>query len=85
MTDYDPTPGDTAIRQRAERLAREGREDARHEQLLAVGGLVTAIAQLHSPDEVCRECDGCDFGGYAAERPEWPCRTWELLDETAPR
>jgi hypothetical protein len=25
------------------------------------------------------ECDGDDFGGWEADRPEWPCRTVEII------
>ncbi|MFJ1765050.1 hypothetical protein ACIOD2_32315 [Amycolatopsis sp. NPDC088138] len=78
-----PDPADVA-RRRAEREAKEAHEDARHAELLAAGGLAQAVAELHSPDDR-RECGGCDFDGYEAERPEWPCRTWTLLDEQADR
>lgn len=33
-----------------------------------------AILDLHSADGR-GECEGCDFDGYEAERPYWPCRT----------
>lgn len=78
---YPTTPStEDASRWRAEREAREARQDARHAELLTAGGVVAAIAGLHSPDEH-RSCEGCDYGGYEAEAPEWPCRTWDLLDE----
>jgi hypothetical protein len=32
-----------------------------------------AILDLHK--EHNRYCEGCDFGGYEAEAPDWPCRT----------
>lgn len=28
-------------------------------------------------------CVGCDFEGYEAESPDWPCRTAELVAELA--
>lgn len=80
----DDSPGLEAdvARWRAEEQARHAREDARHAELLAAGGVVAEIAKLHSP-EGDRECAGCD--GATEVPPSWPCRTWELLDETAPR
>lgn len=78
-----PDPADVA-RWRAETQDRHAHEDARHAELLAAGGVVAALAALHAPDNR-RDCEGCDFGGYDAEAPEWPCRTWQLLDETADR
>lgn len=27
-------------------------------------------------------CQGCDFDGYEAEEPTWPCRTVEAIIET---
>ena len=45
------------------------------QQLDAVTGTVgRAMLDLHSADER-GECVGCDFDGYEAERPIWPCRT----------
>lgn len=79
------TPSDKDVaRWRAEDAARRTRQDARHAELLAAGGVVAALAALHAPDNR-RDCEGCDFYGYDAEAPEWPCRTWQLLDETADR
>ena len=37
-----------------------------------------AIVALHKPTRAVSdypECDGCDYGGYDGEPPEWPCRT----------
>lgn len=75
-----PSDEDVA-RWRAEEQARHAREDARHAQLLAVGGVTAAMAGLHSPDDArdCRECQWNDF------MADWPCTTWQLLDEKAPR
>jgi hypothetical protein len=33
-----------------------------------------AVLDLHKADG-CGDCEGCDFGGYECEPPEWPCRT----------
>lgn len=72
-----PSAEETA-RWRVERETRHLREDTRHAELLAAGGITTAIATLHSP-EGHRECAGCD--GATEVPPDWPCRTWDLLDE----
>lgn len=71
---------------RHENQARRLRESTRHAGFLASSDAVTrAVAGLHSPADSSHfpECDGCDFGGYEGDRPSWPCRTWELLDESA--
>jgi hypothetical protein len=45
------------------------------EQLAAITDPVSrAVLDLHSADGR-GECEGCDFDGYEAESPEWPCRT----------
>ena len=75
----NPTPPDPADVARWK--ADEVREDARHAELLAAGGAVAAVAELHGPDEP-RRCKACEDGDFMAC---WPCTTWELLDETVPR
>lgn len=35
------------------------------------------IMQLHS--EGPYGCEGCDYGGWEGEAPEWPCRTVNLI------
>lgn len=78
-----PSPEDVA-RWRADEEARQAqraREDARHAQLLATGGVVAAVAGLHSPDDA-RDCKECQDGDFMTS---WPCTTWNLLDEQAPR
>lgn len=79
----NPTPSsdEDLARRRAEEQARHAREDARHAQLLAAGGVVAAMAGLHSPDDH-RDCRECQDGDFMAS---WPCNTWQLLDEKAPR
>lgn len=76
-----PPSDEDVARWRAEREARETREDARHAQLLAAGGVVAAVAGLHSPDDA-RDCKECQDGDFMSA---WPCTTWNLLDEQAPR
>lgn len=36
-----------------------------------------AVLDLHA--NVDRMCDGCEFGGYEAERPSWPCATIDAV------
>lgn len=46
--------------------------------------LTYRLLQLHAPErtfETFYTCRGCDFSGYDAEAPEWPCRTYSLLME----
>jgi len=47
---------------------------------------VRAVLELHRPvvdsSGACPVCRGCDgFDGPEAEPPEWPCRTWTLIQE----
>jgi hypothetical protein len=39
------------------------------------------IMQLHCRNETTfgGTCEGCDYGGYEGESPEWPCRTVRLV------
>lgn len=40
------------------------------------GGLAEDMLTLHAPNERgC--CDGCNFDGYEAEPPAWPCTTYQ--------
>jgi hypothetical protein len=80
LEDFKPALDADVSRWRIDQERRHAREDARQAELIAAGGVGAALAQLHAPDER-RECNGCDFDGWEAERPEWPCRTWVLLDE----
>jgi hypothetical protein len=53
--------------------------------------LAREMARLHAPAQEprlsleprytrsMRVCEGCDWGGWEAEAPEWPCRTAELV------
>lgn len=36
--------------------------------------LARVVIGLHKADER-GDCEGCEFGGYEAEPPGWPCRT----------
>lgn len=50
----------------------------------ATDGLLRQVVELHgptNPSSLGWECEGCDFDGYEAERPQWPCRTTELIAE----
>lgn len=47
-------------------------------QLAAVTDPVARVVlDLHKADD--GRCDGCEYGGYEAERPEWPCSTTEAV------
>lgn len=39
------------------------------------------VRDLHAPvdDEYSLRCAGCDYDGYEAEAPAWPCRTADLV------
>lgn len=43
--------------------------------------LAAEILTLHAPKSAgyLIECEGCDFGGYEGEAPEWPCRTYTVV------
>ncbi|MFB6392700.1 hypothetical protein [Polymorphospora lycopeni] len=49
--------------------------------LAATDGVLRSVVELHAPHGRVSECEGCDFDGYDAERPDWPCRTIELIAE----
>jgi len=82
-----PDP-EAAARQKAERAARLQEHLARHRAVLAtLDGKLAAVLDLHKPHDHGgwdATCDGCDFAGYEAEEPEWPCRTWLLVAEQGP-
>jgi hypothetical protein len=75
-----------ARRIREERDTLAAKHAARHAELLASPDpVVRAVAALHDPGELFTfwlGCKGCDPAGMGAEEPQWPCRTWVLLDET---
>lgn len=69
--------------------ARSAAVDARFARVLARAADPTlrAVLDLHRPviDNPCPwpVCRGCDsFDGPDAEPPEWPCRTWTLIQQT---
>lgn len=66
-------------RWRLQREARKARRDELAQLLQALPpGIVRDIAQLHQRRHG-EECDGCDFAGWEAESPGWPCRTARLI------
>jgi hypothetical protein len=77
-----------AEREQAERTAAEYRRreadraaklNAARTALAAITDPLTrAMLDLHAEDER-GECAGCDFDGYEAESPDWPCRTIEAV------
>jgi hypothetical protein len=77
----EPTPEERAQAEHDAAVAEQRR--AEHDAALAVAreqlaGIVEeparTILDLHRENER-GECEGCDFGGYEAERPYWPCIT----------
>lgn len=42
--------------------------------------IIKAIEDFHS-DNGHRKCSGCDSGDYAVSDPDWPCRTWLLIQD----
>jgi hypothetical protein len=52
--------------------------EARRELAAIADPLTRAVLDLHAEDER-HECGGCDFGGYEAEPPDWPCSTIETI------
>jgi len=67
---------------------RRAEVDARAAPILAGAAdpILRAVLDLHRPVvetscpwPVCRGCDSSD--GSDAEPPEWPCRTWTLVQE----
>jgi hypothetical protein len=59
--------------EREERLA-----EARRKLAAITDPLTRAILDLHAEDGR-HECEGCDFSGYEAEQPDWPCSTVEIV------
>lgn len=52
--------------------------------LAAMAGLARAVLDLHRPTPgVYPECQGCDYAGYEAEPPRYPCRTVQLVADRA--
>ena len=83
-------PGRRADDARA--AARQAEVDERYALVVATTADPTlrAVLDLHrpvieatSPWPVCRGCDSLDMRD--AEPPEWPCRTWTLIQQTLTR
>jgi hypothetical protein len=81
----EPTPAERVERERRaaeyERraAARRAALDAARPRLAALADpLARAILDLHSENRE-GECVGCEFTGYEAEAPEWPCSTVEAV------
>ena len=80
-----PAEQERARQSRVAVEAEQARQLAVHARIVEHDtGLRHQVALLHAP---VREgsgyvCEGCDAAGWEAEVPEWPCRTWRLLDDT---
>ena len=78
-----PTPAEKAARDAATARWREydGRCKRADKAMLAAFHMLNdrtanAVLDLHKPTGgAYPECEGDDFSGSEAERPEWPCRT----------
>ena len=69
---------------RREKLNRARMEPAMAEHaanVSATSPLGAAVLNLHKPVGPWPHCEGCDFEGYEAEYPEWPCATYTLVKE----
>jgi len=66
----------------------------RHEEIVEAGGIVGKVAAMHGPHfgyatdhppvtprYTTPHCEGCEFAGYEAEAPDWPCETWCVIEE----
>lgn len=80
-----PTPEEHAERERraAEYRRRAAEDAAKLEAARTVlaeltDPLARAVLDLHAEDEH-GECAGCDYSGYEAESPDWPCRTVDVV------
>ncbi|WP_395109798.1 hypothetical protein [Actinomadura sp. SCN-SB] len=68
-----------AAQSRKRQAEREQRLEAARRALAEISDPLTrAILDLHAEDER-HECAGDDFDGYESERPDWPCRTVEVV------
>ena len=84
----DPLTPEERAAAEARREARKAYEQELQDQLFAPapiyanGIAIRKIVDLHSPSgSTYPYCQGCDFSGYEAEEPSWPCRTIRLLGE----
>ena len=64
---------------KARKSAAQPRLHAALAALDAIKGPDREILDLHEPVGRYPDCHGCDFEGYEAECPAWPCRTTELI------
>jgi hypothetical protein len=54
-------------------------------RVVGATGLQRQVLELHAPVFYGAgrdaHCGGCDFGGWEAEAPDFPCRTYELANQ----
>lgn len=73
------------VRDEAERAraAIQDRVQAHPRLVATTTGAVRSLLELHGPVvESGRDwpvCEGCDYGGWEAYAPAWPCRTYLIL------
>ena len=85
---HDLLPHSRADRDELERRIRRAELDAAAAAVLAraTDPTVRSVLHLHRPvtdtSAAMPVCQGCDsYDGPDAEPPEWPCRTWTLIQQ----
>ena len=89
LRDYVGRPSTSEERAEHERQRQERQTRIRrvHANLLAVAAdqpMAVDLLTLHAPNisgPYLVTCEGCDWGGYEGESPEWPCRTYGRIAE----
>lgn len=71
---------------KAENAERLAAAQAQHAAARAkVDGTLAKVLDMHGPQlpdcMLWPVCCGCEFDGYDAEPPEWPCTTWVAIAE----
>jgi len=92
----EPTPAERAqyAARAAERRGLLRHRLTRHEEIVEAGGTLGKLAAMHGPHfgyatdhppvtprYTTPHCEGCEFAGYEAEAPDWPCETWCVIEE----
>jgi hypothetical protein len=78
----EPTPEERREADRVEAEAEARRDEAARKAARKALAEITeqparAVLDLHK--SVDGYCDGCEFGGYEAEAPWWPCDTVDVI------
>lgn len=77
------TPEEIAAREEWEAETQwivQRRQEIHRQHVERAEPLAAAVLQLHAPSEERHaRCLGCDYDGFEAEPPEFPCRTYRLV------